>query len=98
MSITVDAGATELVLYAAAWNGVNGLSLNISGATANPTSIALTANSGIANNSPFTLSGNEEVYKFTIKLSNITSETTITFTSSIAKRFVVWNAVAYFDN
>ena len=93
MQITVPAGATMLHVYAAAWNGVNGLSLNIT-PTSNvtTTSIALTADAGIANSTPFTLSGNEADYLFDIPLQNITAETTLTFTSSIAKRFVVWGA------
>ena len=93
MSITIPAGATMLHIYAAAWNNVNGLSLTI---TPNDKvtipSIALKANSGIANNSPFTLSGNEHDYQFDIPLQNITTETTLKFTSSSAKRFVVWGA------
>ena len=92
MSITVGKNATELKLHAAAWKGVSGLSLNISGATVSPTSISLTADDGISNNSPFTLSGDEDDFEFTITLSDITEETTITFTSSIDKRFVVWGA------
>ena len=92
MSITVGAGATKLTLYAAAWKGVTGLSLNITGATVSPASISLTADDGISNNSPFTLKGTESNFKFEITLSNITEETTITFTSSTTKRFVVWGA------
>lgn len=90
MSVTVPAGTTKLHVHAAAWNGVTDLSLNISGATCSPASIALTADSGIANSSPFTLNGNPEDFYFELTLSNITSDTKITFTSSIAKRFVVW--------
>ena len=81
--------ATELKFYAAAWKGVTGLSLNISGITHD--AIILDADTGIANNSPFTLSGNASDYLKTIEL-NINSETTITFTGSSAKRFVVWGA------
>ena len=93
MQITVPAGATMLHVYAAAWNGVTGLSLNIT-PTSNvtTTSITLTADAGIANNTPFTLSGNEADYLFDIPLQNITAETTLTFTSSAEKRFVVWGA------
>ena len=92
MSITVGSGAETLHLYAAAWKGVNNLSLNFSGATTNPTSIALSPDDGISNNTPFTLSGSEDNFKFDISLSNITSETTISIASSAAKRFVVWGA------
>lgn len=93
MTITVPTGATSLEFYAAAWNGVSGLSLNITpAANVSPTSVSLTADSGISGSGPFTLSGTESSYKFTIALSNITAETTLTLTSSIAKRFVVWGA------
>ncbi len=93
MTITVPAGATSLEFYAAAWSGVTGLSLNITPATnVNPTSVSLTADTGISGNSPFTLSGTESSYKFTIALSNVTAETTLKLTSSAAKRFVVWGA------
>lgn len=90
MSVTVPAGSTKLHLHAAAWNGVTGLSLNISGATTNPTSIALTPDSGISGSGPFELSGSVDDYYFAIDLSGIDTQTDITFTSSIAKRFVVW--------
>jgi hypothetical protein len=92
MTITVASGATKLRLYACAWNGVSGLSLGITGATTDPSSIALTADSGLSNNSPFTLAGDEETYLFEINLSGITSETTLTFTTSVAKRCAVWGA------
>lgn len=94
MSITVPANTTKLILHAAAWKGVSGLSLNVSGATASPKSIALTADDGISNNSPFTLSGSESDFEFEISLSDITKETKIKFESSTAKRFVVWGASA----
>lgn len=94
MTITVPANSTKLTLHAAAWKGVSGLSLNITGATVSPTSISLTADDGISNNSPFTLSGNESDFLFEIALSGITNETVITLTSSTTKRFVVWGASA----
>ena len=90
MSVTVPAGSTKLHLHAAAWKDVTGLSLNISGATTNPTSIALTPDSGISGSDPFELSGSVDDYYFAIDLSGIDTQTDITFTSSIAKRFVVW--------
>ena len=94
LTVTVPAGTTKLHLHAAAWNGVTGLSLDISGANVSPASIALTADSGISGNSPFTLAGNPEDFYFVLELSNITADTDITFTSSIAKRFVVWGVNA----
>lgn len=100
MSVTVPSGTTKLHIHAAAWKGVSGLSLNISGATVDPESIALTADDGISNSTPFTLNGKPEDFYFAIELSGITAETVITFTSSIAKRFVVWgvNAEQVVDN
>lgn len=94
MSVTVPAGTTHLHLHAAAWNNVSGLSINITGAAATPSSISLTSNSGISGNSPFTLSGNASDYYFVIELSGITSETTLKFTTSIKKRFVIWGVNA----
>lgn len=93
MTITVGAGAQYVKFYAAAWKGVTGLSLNITGATVNPASVALTADDGMTSNSPFTLAGNEEDFLFTVYLSDISSETTITLTTSTTKRFVLWGAV-----
>lgn len=92
MTVTVPAGTKTLHLHAAAWKGVNGSSLTITGATANPASITLTPDEGIANNSPFTLSGSADSYYFQISLSNISQETTLTFDGS--KRFVIWGVNA----
>ena len=90
MSVIVPKGSTMLHVHAAAWNGVNGLSLNISGATTNPTSIELNPDSGVAGSGPFELEGSVDDYYYAIELSGIDAETEITFTSSTAKRFVVW--------
>lgn len=91
MSVKVSKGATKLVLCAAAWKGVSGLSLNISGGTCFPASIPLTADNGISYYSPFMLDGDENRFKFELTI-NATEETTLKLTSSIAARFVVWNA------
>lgn len=90
MSVIVPAGSTKLHLHAAAWNGVTGLSLNITGATTNPSSLALNADAGISGNSPYALSGSVDDFYYTIDLSEINEETVIKFTSSTSKRFVVW--------
>ena len=90
MTVTVPSGTTKLHLHAAAWKGVTGLSLNITGATVSPSSISLTADEGISNSSPFTLSGSASSFYFELSLSNITTETTLTFTTSTTKRFVIW--------
>lgn len=94
MSVTVPAGTTKLHLHAAAWNGVSNLSLNLTGAICSPASISLSADTGIANSSPFTLAESPEDFYFEITLSGIEAETTITFTSATAKRFVVWGVNA----
>ena len=91
MTITVPAGAKTLSFYAAAWNGVNNLSVSITpAANITPASITLTSDEGIRDNSPFTLKGDESNYLFTFTLTDITQETTFTLTAS--KRFVLWNA------
>ena len=93
MTITVGAGATKLTVYAAAWKGVNGASIAIAapeGVTANPASLAITPDDGISNNSPFTLSGNADSFKFEVSLAGVSAETVLTL--SCAKRFVVWGA------
>lgn len=94
MTITVGAGATKLTFYAAAWKGVTGLSLNLAadGVTFSQASVSLTADDGISNNSPFTLVGSAEAFKFEVNLTGVSAETTIAVTSSAAKRFVVWGA------
>ena len=96
MSVTIPAGTTSLKLYAYAWNGVNGLSLNLSAVsgstscTISPTSLSLTANSGISGSSPFTFDGTASLSEIT--LSNVNAETVIKFQTSTTKRFVAWDA------
>ena len=94
MTITVPSGTTSLTFYAAAWNNVTGLSLNITATngTVSPTSVSLTADAGISGSSPFTLSESASTYRHTITLSNVTASSTLTFTTSSAKRFVAWGA------
>ncbi len=94
MKVTVPAGTKKLHVHAAAWSGVTGLVLNITGATSTPTSITLSPDTGISGNSPFTLNGKAEDFYFAITLNDITAETVITFTAATAKRFVVWGCNA----
>lgn len=92
MNIVIPKDATKLVFYAAAWKGEN-VTLSITGLTETKT-IALTSDSGIANNSPFTLSTSDmgNFYK-EIDLGEALAEaTTITLTATGGKRFVVWSA------
>ena len=93
MTITVGEGATQLTLYAAAWKGVTDGVVSIAapeGVTVNPASLTLTADDGITNNSPFTLVGDEENFKFVVTLTGVTEDAVLTL--SCAKRFVVWGA------
>ncbi len=94
MKVTVPAGTKKLHVHAAAWSGVTGLVLNITGAASTPTSITLSPDTGISGNSPFTLNGKAEDFYFAITLNDITAETVITFTAATAKRFVVWGCNA----
>ena len=96
MTITVPAHKTKLYVHAAAWKGVTGLSLNITGATTAPTSISLTADDGISSNSPFTFSGDPSTssYFFEISVPDSATATTLKFTTSTKKRFVIWGANA----
>ena len=91
MTITVPATSIKLTVYIASWKGENSNTVSITPNTKiTPTSVSLISDDGIANNSPFTLSGAESTYKFEFTLSNITTSTT--FTLSANKRFVVWGA------
>lgn len=99
IKITVPAKTTNLHLHAAGWNNEN-VTLSITGAAASPNSLSLTSNSGISGSSPFTLSGGSNVadYYFNVALTGITAETTLTFTATSGKRFVIWGVNAADDN
>lgn len=91
VKITVPSGTTKLHLHFAAWKGENvSLSVSPSGYSS---SIALTANSGISSNSPFTFNGDPSTssYYKTIEFSSaLTANTELTFTATGGNRFVVW--------
>jgi len=91
LTAKVGVGTNKVVLYAAAWKGVNGSSISISapeGVTVSPASLNLTADDGISNNSPFTLNGDAEDFKFELELEGVNDEVELTISGS--KRFVVW--------
>ena len=91
MTITVPSNAAKLTLYAAAWKAEDGTEITITPSDKiNPSSIVLTSDDGITNNSPFTLAGSEEDFKYELNLVGLTEETVFTVTA--AKRFVIWNA------
>ncbi|MCQ2801083.1 MAG: Ig-like domain-containing protein [Bacilli bacterium] len=92
-TITVPSGATKLYVYIAAWNGSTNTEMSITPASkVSNSTLSISANNGIAGNSPFTLSegSDEEDYLFEISLVGITTETTLTFASG--KRCVAWGA------
>lgn len=105
VKITVPANTTNLHLHAAGWNGES-VVLSITGATAYPSKISLTSNTGISGNTPFTLSDENSQsndpadYYFNIEVPGIVSETQLTFTATSGKRFVIWgvNATSEEDN
>lgn len=91
MTITVPATSIKLIVYIASWKNENSNTVSITPNTKiTPTSVSLISDTGISNNSPFTLNGSESTYKFEFILSNISTSTT--FTLSAKKRFVVWGA------
>ncbi len=89
MSITIPSGITKIKVYIAAWNGGAG-TVTLSGVLSD--TLTLTANSGIANNSPFTLNGNETSFRFDLTVTS----GTLTIASGTARRFVVWGATDLF--
>ena len=95
MSVTVGAGATSLTVYAAAWKGVSGLSLNITapeGVTITPASINLAAEENFSGSEKAFTVADESAYKFDFVISGADAGATFTFTTSIAKRFLMWSA------
>ena len=96
--ITVPSGTKYLHLHAAAWNNTTA-SLAVT-PTGYSDDIELTANSGIANNSPFTFNGDastEDYYKVITFDSPLTADTDLTFTAVGGKRFVIWGVTAEAD-
>ena len=93
MTITVEKGATELKLYAVAWKGAAGkVNLAASVGTLSVSELTLVADDGLSNNSPFTLNADLETFVFTVTLSDVTADSTITVSSGTARRFAVWGA------
>lgn len=93
VKVTVPQGKTHLHLHAAGWNGEN-VTLTVSGATVTPFSLTLTADSGVANNSPFILNGDASSYYYDLELDVLSTSTTLTLTATSGKRFVIWGVNA----
>ena len=95
MVITVPSGTKYLHLHVAAWNGET-VTLSVTPEEYSD-EIALTANSGISNSSPFAFNGaanTEDYYKVITFAEALTEETALTFTATSGKRFVVWGVTA----
>lgn len=95
VKLTVPSGATKLHVHMAGWNGESVI------ITVTPTEkidstnpVSLTADSGVASSTPFTLSGEGSDYYFAIDLKSITTDTELTFTASSGKRFLIWGVNA----
>lgn len=92
--ITVPAGTCTLHLHAASWNSES-VTLTVTGANVSPSSLALKKDSGVANNSPFTLAGNTSTDQyFKLTLSDVTAPADLTFTATTGKRFVIYGVNA----
>ena len=95
--INVGVGANALTFRAAGWNGESvTLSItpnNIDGL--DPTSLSLTADTGVSGNSPFTLAGSSSNYLKTVNFNTLGSATDFTFSATSGKRFVIWDANYY---
>ena len=93
--ITVPSGTKYLHIHAAAWSNTTcSLTVTPEGYSS---AIALTANSGISNNSPFTFEGDastSDYYKVITFSSALTSDTDFTFTATGGKRFVIWGVTS----
>ncbi len=93
--ITVPSGTKYLHIHAAAWNGTTcSLTVTPEGYS---DAIALTANSGIANNPPFTFNGDastSDYYKVIAFSNALTSATDLTFTATGGNRFVIWGVTS----
>ena len=93
--ISVPAGTKYLHIHAAAWNNTTAsLAVTPEGYS---DEIALTANSGISNNSPFTFNGDpstSDYYKVVTFENALSAETELTFTAVGGKRFVIWGVTS----
>ena len=102
MTLTLKkAGITKIKVYVAGWNNDTNKNIDvaISSGTISPTSITVTADSGVSGSgSTFTLDAAETTYKFEFTLTNAPANAEITLTANKANknRFVVWGATNLF--
>ena len=88
VKITIPANTTNLHIHAAGWNGET-TKVTVSGASVTPSTLALVSSTGVSGNSPFTATPASNYY-FNLALTGITEATTLTFTATTGKRFVIW--------
>jgi len=98
VALTVPKGTTQLHFHAAAWKSkacTVTLATTSTGVKIGTSSFSLTADNGVSESSPFTLSSydSSKMY-FTTTLSGVTADTEITFTASGNTRFVIWGVNA----
>ena len=92
MKLTAPVGTKYLHIHVAGWNGET-VTLSVSPNTSlSPTSIDLTADSGISGSgTTYTLGGTLSNYYKVITFTNaLESNTELTFTATNGKRFVIW--------
>lgn len=77
-------GNKKLSFYAAAWNKASAtLYVRVNGGgTIAPASIDLTANSGVAETAPYTITFNDDTEYFTFDVTGLTATSTLTFSTS----------------
>ncbi|MGM9809923.1 MAG: InlB B-repeat-containing protein [Paludibacteraceae bacterium] len=98
ITIKIPAKTTKLYFHLAGWNGEGGKIISVSSDDAevalSSASFTTVADAGISGTeTTYTLSGTISDYSNFITLSNVTKETTLTFSSSESKqRFVIWGA------
>ena len=95
VKITVPENTKYLHIHVAGWNGKS-VTMSVSSAGYS-SEIALTSNSGIANNTPFTFNGDastSDYYKVITFPEALSEETEFTFTATTGNRFVIWGVNA----
>ena len=99
VKITVPENTKYFHIHVAGWNGKNvTMSVTSTGYSEN---IALTSNTGIANNSPFTFNGDastSDYYKVITFPEALSEDTEFTFTALSGNRFVIWGVNAEEEN
>ena len=89
MKLTLPAKTEKLHLHAAAWKGES-VTINITIAETDLTSLSLTADEGVSSNSPYTLKNSPIAQAFDIEIPENPEKTTLTLTASGGNRFIVY--------